>query len=168
MPPTYVLYLIVMFGFIVYVKTTSSDEKCNNLANKMRILSRKSVKLQQNNEKAYYKSHIKEWKETPFYKFVLDTIKKVAKNGENGVIINYYFGKSNLPPIKPHYAEAVTSSGHKVLYACHSYYFSKEEENSLSDYATRESYLYGIETYLKDEGFYIKSGNNNYSFSVSW
>lgn len=168
MPVSYVLYLLVLLIFIIIVKTPSTDEKSNSLANKMRVLSRKSAKLQQDNEKAFYKAHIKEWKQTPFYQFVFDTIKKVAENGENGVIINYYFGKSNLPLIKPHYAEAVTSSGHKTLYACYAYYFSKDEENNLSDYDTRESYLYGIETYLKNEGFYIKSGSSNYSFSISW
>lgn len=168
MPVSYVLYLLVLLIFVIIVKTPSTDEKSNSLANKMRVLSRKSVKLQQDNEKAFYKAHIKEWKQTPFYQFVFDTIEKVAENGENGVIINYYFGKSNLPPIKPHYAEAVTSSGHKTLYACYAYYFSKEEETNLSDYATKESYLCGIETYLEAEGFYVKSGNSGYSFSVAW
>lgn len=163
-----IIFVLSLLVFAIVWNPFDTDKKGNNLANKMRLLSRKAVKLQQDNEKNFYKTHIKEWTETPFYQFVFDTIEKVAENGENGVIINYYFGKTNLPPIKPHYAEAVTSSGHKTLYACYAYYFSKEEENSLSDYATKESYLYGIETYLKTEGFYVKSGNSGYSFSVSW
>ena len=166
MPASYVLYLLVLLIFIIIVKTPNTD---NNLANKMRVLSQKSLKLQQDNEKAFYKTHIKEWKETPFYQFVFDTIKKVAEKGENGVIINYYFGKSNLSPIKPHYAEAVTSSGHKTLYACYAYYFSKDEkDNILQDYATHESYFYGLEKYLKEEGFYVKDSTNDDSITISW
>lgn len=166
MPVSYVLYLLVLLIFIIIVKTPNTD---NNLANKMRVLSRKSVKLQQDNEKSFYKTHIKEWKETPFYQFVFETIKKVAEKGENGVIINYYFGKSNLPPIKPHYAEAITSSGHKTLYACYAYYFSKDEkDNILQDYATHESYFYGLEKYLKEEGFYVKDSTNDDSITISW
>lgn len=166
MPVSYVLYLLVLLIFIIIVKTPNTD---NNLANKMRVLSQKSLKLQQDNEKSFYKTHIKEWKETPFYQFVFDTIKKVAEKGENGVIINYYFGKSNLPPIKPHYAEAITSSGHKTLYACYAYYFSKDEkDNILQDYASHESYFYGLEKYLKEEGFYIKDSINNDSITISW
>ena len=166
MPVSYVLYLLVLLIFIIIVKTPNTD---NNLANKMRVLSQKSLKLQQNNEKAFYKTHIKEWKETPFYQFVFDTIKKVAEKGENGVIINYYFGKSNLSPIKPHYAEAVTSSGHKTLYACYAYYFSKDEkDNILQDYTAHESYFYGLDKYLKEEGFYVKDSINNDSITISW
>lgn len=166
MPVSYVLYLLVLLIFIIIVKTPNTD---NNLANKMRVLSQKSLKLQQDNEKSFYKTHIKEWKETPFYQFVFETIKKVAEKGENGVIINYYFGKSNLPPIKPHYAEAITSSGHKTLYACYAYYFSKDEkDNILQDYATHESYFYGLEKYLKEEGFYVKDSTNNDSITISW
>lgn len=166
MPVSYVLYLLVLIIFIIIVKTPNTD---NNLANKMRVLSQKSLKLQQDNEKSFYKTHIKEWKETPFYQFVFDTIKKVAEKGENGVIINYYFGKSNLPPIKPHYAEAITSSGHKTLYACYAYYFSKDEkDNILQDYATHESYFYGLEKYLKEEGFYVKDSTNDDSITISW
>ena len=135
----------------------------------MRVLSQKSLKLQQDNEKAFYKTHIKEWKETPFYQFVFDTIKKVAEKGENGVIIKYYFEKSNLSPTKPHYAEAVTSSGHKTLYACYAYYFSKDEkDNILQDYATHESYFYGLDKYLKEEGFYVKDSTNDDSITISW
>lgn len=167
MPVSYVLYLLVLLIFIIIVKTPNTDEKSNSLANKMRVLSRKSVKLQQDNEKAFYKAHIKEWVETPFYQFVLDTIKKVAEKGENGVVINYYFGKSDLPPIKPHYIEAVTSSWHKTLYACYAYYFSKDEkDNILQDYATHESYFYGLEKYLKEEGFYIKDSTD--SITIFW
>ena len=166
MPASYVLYLLALLIFIIIVKTPNTD---NNLANKMRVLSQKSLKLQQDNEKAFYKTHIKEWKETLFYQFVFDTIKKVAEKGENGVIINYYFGKSNLSPIKPHYAEAVTSSGHKTLYACYAYYFSKDEkDNILQDYATHESYFYGLEKYLKEEGFYVKDSTNDDSITISW
>ena len=166
MPVSYVLYLLVLLIFIIIVKTPNTD---NNLANKMRLLSRKSLKLQQDNEKTFYKTHIKEWKETPFYQFVFDTIKKVAEKGENGVIINYYFGKSNLSPIKPHYAQDVTSSGHKTLYACYAYYFLKDEkDNILQDYATHESYFYGLEKYLKEEGFYVKDSTNNDSITISW
>ena len=166
MPASYVLYLLVLLIFIIIVKTPNTD---NNLANKMRLLSRKSLKLQQDNEKAFYKTHIKEWKETPFYQFVFDTIKKVAEKGENGVIIKYYFGKSNLPPIKTHYAEAITSSGHKTLYACYAYYFSKnEKDNILQDYATHESYFYGLDKYLKEEGFYVKDSTNDDSITISW
>ena len=166
MPVSYVLYLLVLIIFIIIVKTPNTD---NNLANKMRVLSQKSLKLQQDNEKSFYKTHIKEWKETPFYQFVFETIKKVAEKGENGVIINYYFGKSNLPPIKPHYAEAITSSGHKTLYACYAYYFSKDEkDNILQDYATHESYFYGLEKYLKEEGFYVKDSTNDDSITISW
>ena len=166
MPASYVLYLLVLLIFIIIVKTPNTD---NNLANKMRVLSQKSLKLQQDNEKAFYKTHIKEWKETPFYQFVFDTIKKVAEKGENGVIIKYYFGKSNLLPIKPHYAEAITSSGHKTLYACYAYYFSKnEKDNILQDYATHESYFYGLEKYLKEEGFYVKDSTNDDSITISW
>ena len=166
MPASYVLYLLVLLIFIIIVKTPNTD---NNLANKMRVLSQKSLKLQQDNEKAFYKTHIKEWKETPFYQFVFDTIKKVAEKGENGVIINYYFGKSNLSPIKPHYAEAVTPSGHKTLYACYAYYFSKDEkDNILQDYTAHESYFYGLDKYLKEEGFYVKDSTNNDSITISW
>ena len=166
MPVSYVLYLLVLLIFIIIVKTPNTD---NNLANKMRVLSQKSLKLQQDNEKAFYKTHIKEWKETPFYRFVFDAIKKVAEKGENGVIINYYFGKSNLSPIKPHYAEAVTSSGHKTLYACYAYYFSKDEkDNILQDYTDHESYFYGLDKYLKEEGFYVKDSTNNDSITISW
>ena len=166
MPVSYVLYLLVLIIFIIIVKTPNTD---NNLANKMRVLSQKSLKLQQDNEKSFYKTHIKEWKETLFYQFVFDTIKKVAEKGENGVIINYYFGKSNLPPIKPHYAEAITSSGHKTLYAYYAYYFSKDEkDNILQDYATHESYFYGLEKYLKEEGFYVKDSMNDDSITISW
>ena len=166
MPVSYVLYLLVLLIFIIIVKTPNTD---NNLANKMRVLSQKSLKLQQDNEKAFYKTHIKEWKETPFYQFVFDTIKKVAEKGENGVIIKYYFEKSNLSPTKPHYAEAVTSSGHKTLYACYAYYFSKDEkDNILQDYATHESYFYGLDKYLKEEGFYVKDSTNNDSITISW
>ena len=166
MPASYVLYLLVLLIFIIIVKTPNTD---NNLANKMRVLSQKSLKLQQDNEKAFYKTHIKEWKETPFYQFVFDTIKKVAEKGENGVIIKYYFGKSNLSPIKPHYAEAVTSSGHKTLYACYAYYFSKDEkDNILQDYTAHESYFYGLDKYLKEEGFYVKDSTNNDSITISW
>lgn len=166
MPVSYVLYLLVLIIFIIIVKTPNTD---NNLANKMRVLSQKSLKLQQDNEKSFYKTHIKEWKETPFYQFVFDTIKKVAEKGENGVIIKYYFGKSNLPPIKPHYAEAITSSGHKTLYACYAYYFPEnEKDNILQDYATHESYFYGLEKYLKEEGFYVKDSMNDDSITISW
>ena len=166
MPVSYVLYLLVLIIFIIIVKTPNTD---NNLANKMRVLSQKSLKLQQDNEKSFYKTHIKEWKETPFYQFIFDTIKKVAEKGENGVIINYYFGKSNLPPIKPHYAEAVNYRGYHVLYACFSYYFPEnEKDNILQDYATHESYFYGLEKYLKEEGFYVKDSTNNDSITISW
>lgn len=166
MPVSYVLYLLVLIIFIIIVKTPNTD---NNLANKMRVLSQKSLKLQQDNEKSFYKTHIKEWKETPFYQFVFDTIKKVAEKGENGVIINYYFGKSNLPPIKPHYTEAVNYRGYHVLYACFSYYFPEnEKDNILQDYATHESYFYGLEKYLKEEGFYVKDSMNDDSITISW
>lgn len=166
MPVSYVLYLLVLIIFIIIVKTPNTD---NNLANKMRVLSQKSLKLQQDNEKSFYKTHIKEWKETPFYQFVFDTIKKVAEKGENGVIIKYYFGKSNLPPIKPHYAEAVNYRGYHVLYACFSYYFPEnEKDNILQDYATHESYFYGLEKYLKEEGFYVKDSTNDDSITISW
>lgn len=166
MPVSYVLYLLVLIIFIIIVKTPNTD---NNLANKMRVLSQKSLKLQQDNEKSFYKTHIKEWKETPFYQFVFDTIKKVAEKGENGVIINYYFGKSNLPPIKPHYTEAVNYRGYHVLYACFSYYFPEnEKDNILQDYATHESYFYGLEKYLKEEGFYVKDSINDDSITISW
>lgn len=166
MPVSYVLYLLVLIIFIIIVKTPNTD---NNLANKMRVLSQKSLKLQQDNEKSFYKAHIKEWKETPFYQFVFDTIKKVAEKGENGVIINYYFGKSNLPPIKPRYAEAVNYRGYHVLYICFPYYFSKnEKDNILQDYATHESYFYGLEKYLKEEGFYVKDSTNDDSITISW
>lgn len=166
MPVSYVLYLLVLIIFIIIVKTPNTD---NNLANKMRVLSQKSLKLQQDNEKSFYKTHIKEWKETPFYQFVFDTIKKVAEKGENGVIIKYYFGKSNLPPIKPHYAEAVNYRGYHVLYACFSYYFPEnKKDNILQDYATHESYFYGLEKYLKEEGFYVKDSMNDDSITISW
>lgn len=166
MPVSYVLYLLVLIIFIIIVKTPNTD---NNLANKMRVLSQKSLKLQQDNEKSFYKTHIKEWKETPFYQFVFDTIKKVAEKGENGVIIKYYFGKSNLPPIKPHYTEAVNYRGYHVLYACFSYYFPEnEKDNILQDYATHESYFYGLEKYLKEEGFYVKDSMNDDSITISW
>lgn len=166
MPVSYVLYLLVLLIFIIIVKTPNTD---NNLANKMRVLSQKSLKLQQDNEKSFYKTHIKEWKETPFYQFVFDTIKKVAEKGENGVIIKYYFGKSNLPPIKPHYTEAVNYRGYHVLYACFSYYFPEnEKDNILQDYATHESYFYGLEKYLKEEGFYVKDSMNDDSITISW
>ena len=166
MPVSYVLYLLVLIIFIIIVKTPNTD---NNLANKMRVLSQKSLKLQQDNEKSFYKTHIKEWKETPFYQFVFDTIKKVAEKGENGVIINYYFGKSNLPPIKPHYTEAVNYRGYHVLYACFSCYFPEnEKDNILQDYATHESYFYGLEKYLKEEGFYVKDSMNDDSITISW
>lgn len=166
MPVSYVLYLLVLLIFIIIVKTPNTD---NNLANKMRVLSQKSLKLQQEMAMAFYKTNIKEWKETPFYQFVFNTIKKVAEKGENGVIIEYYFGKSNLPPIKPHYAEAITSSGHKTLYACYAYYFSKnEKDNILQDYATHESYFYRLDKYLKEEGFYVKDSTNDDSITISW
>lgn len=166
MPVSYVLYLFVHLIFIIIVKTPNTD---NNLANKMRVLSQKSLKLQQDNEKSFYKAHIKEWKETPFYQFVFDTIKKVAEKGENGVIITYYFEKSNLSPTKPYYTEAITSSGHKTLYACYAYYFSKDEkDNILQDYALHESYFYGLEKYLKEEGFYVKDSTNDDSITISW
>lgn len=161
------IFTSILLILVIVWNPFDTKEKSNNLANKMRVLSRKSVKLQQDNEKAFYKAHIKEWVETPFYQFVLDTIKKVAEKGENGVVINYYFGKSDLPPIKPHYIEAVTSSGHKTLYACYAYYFSKDEkDNILQDYATHESYFYGLEKYLKEEGFYIKDSID--SITISW
>lgn len=166
MPVSYVLYLLVLIIFIIIVKTPNTD---NNLANKMRVLSQKSVKLQKDNEKAFYKAHIKEWKETPFYQFVFDTIKKVAEKGENGVIINYYFEKSNLSPTKPYYTEAVNYRGYHVLYACFPYYFTKDEkDNILQDYATHESYFYGLEKYLKEEGFYVKDSTNDDSITISW
>lgn len=161
------IFTSILLILVIVWNPFDTKEKSNNLANKMRVLSRKSVKLQQDNEKAFYKAHIKEWVETPFYQFVLDTIKKVAEKGENGVVINYYFGKSDLSPIKPHYIEAVTSSGHKTLYACYAYYFSKDEkDNILQDYATHESYFYGLEKYLKEEGFYIKDSID--SITISW
>lgn len=161
------IFTSILLILVIVWNPFDTKEKSNNLANKMRVLSRKSVKLQQDNEKAFYKAHIKEWVETPFYQFVLDTIKKVAEKGENGVVINYYFGKSDLPPIKPHYIEAVTSSRHKTLYACYAYYFSKDEkDNILQDYATHESYFYGLEKYLKEEGFYIKDSTD--SITIFW
>lgn len=161
------IFTSILLILVIVWNPFDTKEKSNNLANKMRVLSRKSVKLQQDNEKAFYKAHIKEWVETPFYQFVLDTIKKVAEKGENGVVINYYFGKSDLPPIKPHYIEAVTSSWHKTLYACYAYYFSKDEkDNILQDYATHESYFYGLEKYLKEEGFYIKDSTD--SITIFW
>ena len=166
MPVSYVLYLLVLLIFIIIVKTPNTD---NNLANKMRVLSQKSLKLQQDNEKSFYKAHIKEWKETPFYQFVFDTIKKVAEKGENGVIINYYFEKSNLSPTKPYYTEAVNYRGYHVLYACFPYYFSKnEKDNILQDYVAHESYFYGLEKYLKEEGFYVKDSINDDSITISW
>lgn len=166
MPVSYVLYLLVLIIFIIIVKTPNTD---NNLANKMRVLSQKSLKLQQDNEKSFYKTHIKKWKETPFYQFVFDTIKKVAEKGENGVIINYYFEKSNLSPTKPYYTEAVNYRGYHVLYVCFPYYFSKnEKDNILQDYATHESYFYGLEKYLKEEGFYVKDSTNDDSITISW
>ena len=166
MPASYVLYLLVLLIFIIIVKTPNTD---NNLANKMRVLSQKSLKLQQDNEKAFYKTHIKEWKETPFYQFVFDTIKKVAEKGENGVIIKYYFEKSNLSPTKPFYTEAVNYRGYHVLYVCFLYYFSeREKDNILQDYATHESYFYGLEKYLKEEGFYVKDSTNDDSITISW
>lgn len=166
MPVSYVLYLLVLLIFIIIVKTPNTD---NNLANKMRVLSQKSLKLQQDNEKAFYKTHIKEWKETPFYQFVFDTIKKVAEKGKNGVIIKYYFEKSNLSPTKPFYTEAVNYRGYHVLYVCFPYYFSKnEKDNILQDYATHESYFYGLEKYLKEEGFYVKDSTNDDSITISW
>lgn len=161
------IFTSILLILVIVWNPFDTKEKSNNLANKMRVLSRKSVKLQQDNEKAFYKAHIKEWVETPFYQFVLDTIKKVAEKGENGVVINYYFGKSDLPPIKPHYIEAVTSSWHKTLYACYAYYFSKDEkDNILQDYATHESCFYGLEKYLKEEGFYIKDSTD--SITIFW
>lgn len=166
MPVSYVLYLLVLLIFIIIVKTPNTD---NNLANKMRVLSQKSLKLQQDNEKAFYKTHIKEWKETPFYQFVFDTIKKVAEKGENGVIIKYYFEKSNLSPTKPFYTEAVNYRGYHVLYVCFPYYFSKnEKDNILQDYAAHESYFYGLDKYLKEEGFYVKDSTNDDSITISW
>lgn len=166
MPVSYVLYLLVLLIFIIIVKTPNTD---NNLANKMRVLSQKSLKLQQDNEKAFYKTHIKEWKETPFYQFVFDAIKKVAEKGENGVIIKYYFEKSNLSPTKPFYTEAVNYRGYHVLYVCFLYYFSeREKDNILQDYATHESYFYGLEKYLKEEGFYVKDSTNDDSIIISW
>lgn len=165
-PLIFTLSLLIL---VIVWNPFDTNEKSNNLANEMKLLSRKSLKLQQDNEKAFYKTHIKEWKETPFYQFVFDTIKKVAKKGENGVIIKYYFGKSNLPPIKPHYTEAVNYSGYHVLYACFSYYFPEnEKDNILQDYATHESYFYGLEKYLKEEGFYVKDSTNDDSITISW
>lgn len=164
-PLIFVGSLLILF--IVW-NPFETNEKSNSLANKMRLLSKKSVKLQQDNERSFYKVHIREWKETPFYQFVLDAIKRVAEKGEDGVIIKYYFGKSGKPPIKPYYATTITSCGLTTAYVCFSYYFSLEEENNLSDDNTRESYLNGIETYLKKEGFYVKSGNDDHTFSVSW
>ena len=162
-----IIFTLSLLILVMVWNLFDTDKKSNNLANRMRVLSRKSAKSQQDNEKAFYKAHIKEWKQTPFYQFVFDTIKKVAEKGENGVVINYYFGKSDLPPIKPHYIEAVTSSGHKTLYACYAYYFSKDEkDNILQDYATHESYFYGLEKYLKEEGFYIKDSTD--SITISW
>lgn len=165
-PLIFTLSLLIL---VIVWNPFDTNEKSNNLANEMKLLSRKSLKLQQDNEKAFYKTHIKEWKETPFYQFVFDTIKKVAKKGENGVIIKYYFGKSNLPPIKPHYTEAVNYRGYHVLYACFSYYFPEnEKDNILQDYATHESYFYGLEKYLKEEGFYVKDSTNDDSITISW
>lgn len=164
-----IIFTLSLLILVMVWNPFDTDKKGNNLANRMRVLSRKSVKLKQDNERAFYKAHIKEWTKTPFYQFVFDTIKKVAEKGENGVVINYYFGKSDLPPIKPHYIEAVTSSGHKTLYACYAYYFSKDEkDNILQDYASHESYFYGLEKYLKEEGFYIKDLINNDSITISW
>lgn len=164
--------LIFALGLLILVMVWNPfdiGEKSNNLANKMRLLSQKAVKSQQDNKKAFYKAHIEEWKETPFYQFVLGTIKKVAEKGENGVIIKYYFEKSNLSPTKPYYTEAVNYSGHHVLYVCFPYYFTKDEkDNILQDYDAHESYFYGLEKYLKEEGFYMGDSTNNDSITISW
>lgn len=165
-PLIFTLSLLIL---IMVWNPFDTNEKNTNLANKMRLLSRKSLKLQQDNERAFYKTHIKEWKETPFYQFVFDAIKKVAEKGENGVIIKYYFKKSNLSLIKPYYTEAVNYRGYHVLYACFSYYFPEnEKDNILQDYATHESYFYGLEKYLKEEGFYVKDSTNDDSITISW
>lgn len=165
-PLIFTLSLLIL---VVVWNPFDTNEKSHNLANKMRVLSQKSLKLQQDNEKAFYKTHIKEWKETPFYQFVFDTIKKVAEKGENGVIIKYYFEKSNLSPTKPFYTEAVNYRGYHVLYVCFPYYFSKnEKDNILQDYAAHESYFYGLDKYLKEEGFYVKDSTNDDSITISW
>ena len=167
-----IIFTLSLLILVMVWNPFDTDKKGNNLANRMRVLSRKSVKLQQDNEKAFYKAHIKEWKETPFYQFVLDTIKKVAEKGENGVIINYLTEKNVILPVKTiynKYGEAITLSGHTVLFREIDYQFSPDELTHFSDTNALVTYIDGLIRYLKSEHFNVKiRPSYTNSITISW
>lgn len=163
-PLIFTLSLLIL---VVVWNPFDTNEKSHNLANKMRVLSQKSLKLQQDNEKSFYKAHIEEWKETPFYRFVFDAIKKVAEKGENGVIIDYYFYKPSSPLVESYYSDSITKKGTRAIYINYTYYFSEDENKYLCDYSFEKAFLSGIETYLKKEGFDVIK-RYACSLTISW
>lgn len=167
-----IIFALSLLILIMVWNPFDTNEKSNNLANKMRLLSKKSVKLQQDNENNFYRSHIREWIETPFYQFVLDTIKKEAENGEFGVIINYLIEKNIILPTKTiygSYGEAITPSGRTILFREIDYQFSPDELTHFSDTDALVTYIDGLIRYLKSEHFNVKiRPSYTNSITISW
>lgn len=167
-----IIFALSILVLVIVWNPFDTAEKSDNLANKMRLLSRNSVKSQQDNERAFYKAHVEEWKETPFYQFVLNAIKNAAEKGEKGVLINYYFNLNyyiSKPSSEPyHYSDCTTKKGTHVIYVSHAYYFSEDENKKyLYDSSFRKAFLSGIKTYLEKEGFDVIKPDSN-SLIVSW
>lgn len=166
------IFVASLLVFAIVWNPFETNEKGNNLANRMRLLSKKSVKLQQDNENNFYRSHIREWIETPFYQYVLDTIKKEAENGEFGVIINYLTEKNIILPTKTiygSYGEAITPSGRTILFREIDYQFSPDELTHFSDTDALVTYIDGLIRYLKSEHFNVKiRPSYTNSITISW
>lgn len=84
----------------------------NSLANKTQKITLDAIRAQRDYDKYFYEANIEKWKQSKFYCFVLKTIHDVAKDGEYGVIINYFTEKNVILPTKTIY----NSSGHTTLF----------------------------------------------------
>ena len=75
----------------------------NSLANKTQKITLDAIRAKKDYDKYFYEANIEKWKQSKFYCFVLKTIHDVAKDGESGVIINYFTEKNVILPTKTIY-----------------------------------------------------------------
>ena len=144
----------------------------NSLANKTQKITLDAIRAKRDYDKYFYEANIEKWKQSKFYCFVLKTIHDVAKNGESGVIINYLTEKNVILPTKTiysNYGEAITPSGHTVLFREINYQFSPDELTHFSDTDALVTYIDGLIRYLKSEHFNVKiRPSYTNSIIISW
>ena len=144
----------------------------NSLANKTQKITLDAIRAKKDYDKYLYEANIEKWKQSKFYCFVLKTIHDVAKDGESGVIINYLTEKNVILPTKTiysNYREAITPSGHTVLFREIDYQFSPDELTHFSDTDALVTYIDGLIRYLKSERFNVKiRPSYTNSITISW